>query len=168
MKIAQPEAGKAKHSTEAMILFAVGPFTFAIPATDVDEIRDLHDLKSVVDKTTRTEVAKVKSTLVRERKTYYVVDANAHFRLEPSKTNRVLVLRKSQTAISVDSIDRIIDVAAVVPLPHAFHGEERRWYRGIALLEDAVVPVVSSAAFLSSAEFEVTGSLVRHGKGAAV
>ena len=169
MKITRQEASKAAVlRSQAVILFGIGPHTFAIPATDVDEIRDLHGLTSVATSTMRTAVAKVKSTLFRERKKYFVVDANQHFCLLPSKSSRVLILRESRSAVTVDSIDRIIEVPAVLPLPHAFHGDEQRWYRGVALLEDTVVPVVNSAAFLSPTEATLAQSLLRHAKGAAV
>ena len=158
-------ARNAQRRSEAVILFAVGPYTFAMPAAEVDEIRDLHDLKSI-SATSRRVPAKIRSTLVRERKKYYVVDANIHFRLLPSKASRVMILRGSRAAVSVDSIDRIVEVSAVLPLPRAFEGEERFWYKGIALQEDTVVPVVNPAAFLSSAECELADSLLQ-AKGAS-
>lgn len=167
---AHPEARNVatRRPTEAVILFAVGANTFAIPAGEVDEIRELHELRSIADYTARTEVAKVKSTLVRERKTYFVVEAGEHFQLESSKPSRVMILRNSRAAIAVDSIDRIVELAHLLPLPHAFHGEERRWYRGLALLGDNVVAVVESTAFLSASELAQVQSCNRLSKGAAV
>jgi hypothetical protein len=51
--------------------------------------------------------------------------------------------------VLVDSIDRMAEIAAVKPLPRAFHGDERCWYRGLALIGERAVPVVDPAAFLS-------------------
>ncbi len=171
MKLNRPDARNAvtRRATEAVILFAVGPNTFAIPAKEVDEIRDLHELRSIAHYTARTEVAKVKSTLVRERKTYFVVEAGQHFRLEGSKPSRVMILRNSRAAVAVDSIDRIVEIQHLLSLPHAFHGEERRWYRGLALLgDDNVVAVVDSTAFLSASELTLVQGCNRLAKGAAV
>ncbi|HWR35561.1 MAG TPA: chemotaxis protein CheW [Clostridia bacterium] len=152
-----------KHAVrhgEAVILFAVGPHTFAIAANEVDEIRDLQGLKPL-----RSTLAKVKQMLVRGKHTYFVVDASFHLCQLPSKASRVLILRNLRTAVAVDSIDRMMEVAGVQPLPQSFHGDERRWYRGLTLLGEAVVPVVNAAAFLTSSEI---GLLQRQMKESAV
>jgi hypothetical protein len=44
------------------------------------------------------------------------------------------------------------DLAAIHALPAAFSGEERRWYRGLAVIKGKVIPVVNESAFLSKAE----------------
>jgi chemotaxis signal transduction protein len=44
------------------------------------------------------------------------------------------------------------DISVVQPLPTAFRGLERTWYRGLAILDGVVVPVVNPAAFLSENE----------------
>ena len=132
-----------------MILFAVGSNTFAIAASEVDEIRDLHDiapLKSVVG------YSRVKSTLHRGKRDYFVIDAASHFQMLPSKAARLLVLRNHPVAVTADSIDRMTDIAAVQPLPAPFRGMERTWYKGLAVLDGTVVPVVNPSAFLSEAE----------------
>jgi hypothetical protein len=54
----------------------------------------------------------------------------------------------------VDRIDRMAEISAVHPLPLAFAGEERRWYRGLAHLDDVVIPVVQPGGFLSAREFQ--------------
>ncbi|MFZ3382104.1 MAG: hypothetical protein WA193_20895, partial [Candidatus Acidiferrales bacterium] len=41
----------------------------------------------------------------------------------------------------------------VYALPQGFQGEERRWYRGLAYLEDRVIPVINPAGFLTAEEF---------------
>ena len=132
-----------------MILFAVGLNTFAIAASEVDEIRDLHDIapfKSTVG------YSRVKSTLHRGKRDYFVVDAASHFQMLPSKVARLLVLRNYPVAVTADSIDRMTDIAAVQPLPTPFRGLERSWYKGLAVLDGSVVPVVNPESFLSEAE----------------
>jgi chemotaxis signal transduction protein len=132
-----------------MILFAVGPHTFAIAAAEVDEIRDLHDLAPF--KATYV-YSKIKSKLHRGKRDYFVVDAASHFQMLPSKTSRLLVLRNHPVAVTADSIDRMTDIAVVQKLPVAFRGLERTWYKGLAVLDDTVIPVVNPAAFLTEAE----------------
>jgi chemotaxis protein histidine kinase CheA len=70
----------------------------------------------------------------------------------PSKVARLLVLRNHPVAVTADSIDRMTDISVVQPLPTAFRGLERTWYRGLAVLDGSVVPVVNPAAFLSATE----------------
>lgn len=134
---------------EPMILFAVGPHTFAIAASEVDEIRDLHDLTPM---NPPFGFSRVKSKLRRGKRDYFVVDAASHFQMLPSKSARLLVLRNHPVAVTADSIDRMTDVAHVQTLPSAFRGLERGWYRGLAVLDGNVIPVVNPASFLSEAE----------------
>jgi chemotaxis signal transduction protein len=143
------KATAAPHRGEPMILFAVGPNTFAIAASEVDEIRDLHDVTPIK---TAVGYARVKSTLRRAKRDYFVIDAASHFQMLPSKVARLLVLRNHPVAVTADSIDRMTDISVVQPLPTAFRGLERTWYRGLAVLDGSVVPVVNPAAFLSESE----------------
>jgi hypothetical protein len=155
----------ALHS-EAVILFAVGASTFAIAASAVDEIRNMQGLKPLAHSpVTQAKLARVRNVLVREGKTYFVVDANYHFCMLPSKPTRVLVLRNSPAAILVD---------AIYALPRAFNGEERRWFRGLALMSlsgrgegDDVVPVVNPDCFLSAAEQQILESILKAQKSSA-
>jgi chemotaxis signal transduction protein len=66
----------------------------------------------------------------------------------------VLILRQFRAALLVDRIDRMAEISAVHPLPLAFNGEERRWYRGLAYLDDSVIPVVEPTGFLTPEEFQ--------------
>jgi hypothetical protein len=52
-------------------------------------------------------------------------------------------------------MDRIMEISALHALPRAFTNEERGWYRGLAVVNGAVVPVVNHNAFLSRAEMEI-------------
>jgi chemotaxis signal transduction protein len=137
------------HRGEPMILFAVGPYTFAIAASEVDEIRDLHDVAPLH---VAVGYSRVKSKLRRAKRDYFVVDAASHFQMLPSKAARLLVLRNHFVAVTADSIDRMTDIAVIQSLPSAFRGLERTWYRGLAVLDGNVVPVVNPAAFLSDEE----------------
>jgi len=83
-----------------------------------------------------------------------VVDAARHFQLPPSHPSRVLVLRNMPTGVLVDSTDRIMEISALHALPPAFTHEERGWYRGLAVVNGQVVPVVNHGAFLNRAELE--------------
>ena len=62
-------------------------------------------------------------------------------------------MRQIRTAVLVDSIERMADVASVHALPQAFQGEERHWYRGLIYLEDRVIPVIKPDGFLKPEEF---------------
>lgn len=152
MRIAGTNQRKpVSRQAEAAILFNVGPYKFAIAATDVEEIRHLDGFAQETP-VGATPVRKVRFTVRRERATYSVVDASMHFHMLPSKPTRVLVLRNGMIALTADSIDRMIDISSMVPLPLAFSGEERKWFRGLALLGDSVVPVVDPDAVLSDTE----------------
>jgi chemotaxis signal transduction protein len=138
-----------------MILFSVAGTTFAITASAVDEIRSVTGLKPLQAGYLHGKFSKFKYRLERDGRTYFVVDANTHFRILPTNHDRLLVLRDRPAAVLVDAIDRMTEVAAVHPLPKSFTGEEREWYRGLALLQEEVVPVVDAAAFLTKAESTV-------------
>jgi chemotaxis signal transduction protein len=167
VKIARQSRKQVSHHGEAVILFAVGGHTFAAPATEVDEIRDLHGLESIAEATERTSVSKVVATLERSGKTYFVVDAAQHFRQAVSKAARLMVLRGQPIAVLVDSIDRMAEIGHTLPLPKAFRGDERRWYRGLVLVGEMVVPVVQMTSFLTAAELVIAKAAVARlaGKG---
>lgn len=144
----------ARHG-EQVILFAVGGYRFACAAAAVDEICALDGLQPVSVGFAQSRLTRVKFSLERDGRTWFVVDANLHFRILPSKPSRLLVLRDTRAGVLVDSIDRMAEIAALQPLPRAFRGEERQWFRGLALIGQEVVPVVNPAAFLSKAELAV-------------
>jgi chemotaxis signal transduction protein len=148
------EQRKRRGNREDVILFAVGPHTFAIGAKSVEKIENMEELRPIKLSAALPKLAKVKHTLDRD-KTYFVVDASTHLLMLPSHAGRVLLLRGSSIAVAVDSIDRIVEISAIHPLPHAFVGEERGWYRGLALIQDAVVPVVNAEAFLSPGDLKL-------------
>jgi chemotaxis signal transduction protein len=135
-----------------MILFSVAGTTFAIAAAAVEEIRSVTGLKPLPGGHLHAKFSKFKYRLERDGRTYFVVDANTHFRILPTNHDRLLVLRDRPAAVLVDAIDRMTEIDAIHPLPRAFIGDEREWYRGLAILKEDVVPVVDAAAFLTKAE----------------
>jgi len=77
-----------------------------------------------------------------------VVEGNMHFHLPNSHVQRLLLLRDFPVAMSVDMVNRMAEITHLHALPRGFQGEERDWYRGLALLEEDVVPVVNPASLL--------------------
>jgi chemotaxis signal transduction protein len=145
----QPQAAR-----EDVIVFAVSGFKLAIAAGAVKEIRGMEGLHPFTLGGISGQIAKLKHTLERNGATYFVVDAAQHFQLPPSHPSRVLVLRNMPTGVLVDSTDRIMEISALHALPPAFTYEERGWYRGLAVVNGQVVPVVNHGAFLNRAELE--------------
>lgn len=145
----QPQAAR-----EDVIVFAVSGFKLAIAAGAVKEIRGMEALHPFTLGGISAQIAKLKYTLERNGTTYFVVDAAQHFQLPASHPSRVLVLRNMPTGVLVDSTDRIMEISALHALPTAFTHEERSWYRGLAVVNGQVVPVVNHCAFLNRADLE--------------
>jgi chemotaxis signal transduction protein len=156
MKIANSDASNSRRSTtsEPMILFRVAHQTFAIAADAVQEIRSTDGLAAAATEFEQTEVPKVHHTIERAHRTYYVVNAGAHFGLPVTRPTLVLILRQLRAAVLVDQIERMTDIFTVHPLPRAFAGQERRWYRGLTYLDDHVIPVIQPNGFLMPDEFD--------------
>jgi chemotaxis signal transduction protein len=152
---------------EGVILFSVSGQKFAIAAGAVNEIRSCEGIHEFNMGGISGHVDKLRYTLERNGTTYLVVDAARHFHLSPLTPGRVLILRNSGAAVLVDSTDRMVDIFTLHALPRAFTGEERLWYRGLAVIEGEVVPVVNAAAFLSKAEQEVVRRGLESLQGAA-
>lgn len=149
------------RSAETMILFCVGEFTFAIAANAVEEIRDLAGLQDFNFGRSHHKLEKVKHVFERQGRDYFVVDAAAHFHLHEAHTTRVMVLRDLPAAVSVDGIEGMQDMHSMQALPTAFSGEEREWYRGLALIKGKVVPVVRPEAFLNRAQTTLLSAWLR-------
>jgi chemotaxis signal transduction protein len=140
---------------EDVIVFAVGGFKLAIAAGAVKEIRGMEDLHAFTLGGISGQIAKLKYTLERNGATYFVIDAAQHFQLPASQGSRVMVLRNTPTGVLVDSTDRIMEISALHALPPAFTQEERSWYRGLAVVNGIVIPVVNHNAFLNRTEIEI-------------
>jgi chemotaxis signal transduction protein len=143
---------KRQGAHEAVILFTVGGFKFAIAANAVREVRGLEGLEPrPAAGAAPIRIPKVGFTLERNRTIHFVVDAARHFHLPPSKAARVLVLRNEPIAVLTDSTDRIMEISTLHELPLAFTGDER-------IMSGDVVPVVNHNAFLSKSEQAVLKS----------
>jgi len=154
VRIGRPERRSllAAHQGEAAILFSVCEYLFAISAGAVAEIQSLRGLRPLPVTRIPHPPSKVKHILEREQRTYFVVESNQHFHLPATRSTRLLLLRDAPVAVKVDAIERMSEIERIIPLPGAFSGEERDWYRGLALTGSRVVPAVNPAAFLSRVE----------------
>ncbi|HEY6903775.1 MAG TPA: chemotaxis protein CheW [Candidatus Acidoferrales bacterium] len=139
---------------ETVILFVVAGQMFAIAADSVQEIRSTDSLSGAANEMEQAVVPKVRHTIERNRRTYFVVNAGAHFNLPATRPALVLILRELRVAVLVDRIERMAEIPAVYALPQAFSGPERRWYRGLAFVDDLVIPVIQPAGFLTLEEFQ--------------
>ncbi|PYX99304.1 MAG: hypothetical protein DMG64_12095 [Acidobacteria bacterium] len=149
------------RSGEAVILFSVAGMKFAIAASAIEEIRDFTGVQKLGLGTIPEKFSKVKQILERQGQRYFMVDACEHFRLAMARPARVLVLRHARAAVSVDAIESMLELNAMQALPKAFSGEERNWYRGLALIKGKVIPVVRPEAFLSKAEVALIEASLR-------
>jgi chemotaxis signal transduction protein len=157
-----------KGARESVILFTVAGFRFAIAAGAVGEIRSMDGLEHFSGVAGHKAVARVDYTLQCKGVTFFVVSAARHFHLPPAKPSRVLVLRHTAVALLVDSTDRMMEISLLHSLPLAFQGEERSWYRGLAILNGETLPVVNPAAFLSRGEVAVLRAITMQAQGVAV
>lgn len=146
--------------TEDVILFRVGEHLFAIAADSVAEIRSTDSLAGAAMELPNSTVPKVRHTAQRGGYSYFVVKASLHFRLPPTRPTLVFILRQTRIAVLVDAIERMASISKLTALPQAFCGEERQWYRGLALIDDRVVPVVEPAGFLSAREMEMLDAAI--------
>jgi chemotaxis signal transduction protein len=153
---------------EDVIVFTVGGFDFAISAYAVSEIRSLEGLQLFSPGPECPCPEKVGFTMHRKGTLYFVVDAAQHFGLPASRPGRVLILRLAATAVLVDTAVRMAAISVLHALPLAFNGEERRWYRGLAMFGEDVVPVVNHLSFLSGSELAMVRAASVYAKGVAV
>ena len=155
MKIAAQGASRPRKQSvaEPAIIFIVSRQVFAIAADAVQEIRSTDSIAGIASDFESPDVPKVRHTIERSHRQYYVVNACTHFRLRVSRPALVMILRQRRVAVLVDRIERMTELPAVHDLPLAFSGEERRWYRGLAYLNDHVIPVVDPRGFLTPEEF---------------
>jgi chemotaxis signal transduction protein len=147
-----------KPATEDVIVFDVGEMRFAIAARDVDEIRNMDGMTAQhLDLDPR--IAKVKATITRMKgsieQLFYVVNSAAHFHLQDAAPTRLLVLRDHPVALLADSIDRMRQVNILHAVPQAFHGAERKWYRGLAVMDGKIIPMIEPSSFLGRDELEL-------------
>ena len=154
MKIAPGQSKSARQTgrSEAVILFVVGNQMFAISAGAVHEIRSTDSLSGSATAISQDRIPKVRQRMRRGAKFLYVVNAGEHFGLPPSKPLLVLVLRGARVAVLADRIERMDSISLLLSLPRTFRGPERTWYRGLTLIDEEIVPVLSPAGFLTEGE----------------
>jgi len=155
------KATRRARPKESTILFSVAGMPFAIAASAVHEIRSADSLSGSATEIAQSAVPKVRHLVHRANRAYFVVNSCAHFGLKPTRPTLVLILRDSPVAILVDKIERMADIDAPLALPLAFQGEERRWYRGLSYTDDAIIPVVNPAGFLSRHELRALDDTLR-------
>jgi chemotaxis signal transduction protein len=153
---------------ETVVLFMVAAQMFAIAADAVQEIRSTDSLGGAAIEIEQIEIGKVRHTLERGGRTYFVVNAGMHFGLPVTRPTLVLILRRSRVAVLIDRIERMAEIAALYPLPLAFSGDERRWYRGLAQVDDLVIPVIQPEGFLTSEEFRTLDLALQGSSASAV
>jgi chemotaxis signal transduction protein len=144
---------QAVRQRETVVLFMVANQMFAIAAEAVQEIRSTDSLAGSAMEIDQIEVGKVRHTIERARRRYFVVNAGTHFGLPVTRPTLVLILRNLRVAVLIDRIERMAEISSVYPLPLAFTGDERCWYRGLAKLDDLIVPVIQPGGFLADEEF---------------
>ncbi len=163
MRIGRPELRKraASRGGEAVILFTIGENSFALPARAVAEILDIDSLRPIASELLPGRNPKVRHTLQRGATTYFVVDSNYFFRILPTRSSRVLLLRDFPVGLKVDATERMAEIPSLRPLPGAFRGEERHWYGGLALLNGQVIPVVNPSCFINRYELMTLQAALR-------
>lgn len=118
-------------SGETILLFSLGPYQLGISAGELQEIRN--DRGRLYSQADNMPVVSACGTLGAGKET----------------GGGLLILRRQRVAVRVDSMERIIKISALHPLPQMFSGREREWYRGLALAHEDVVPVLNPEVFLS-------------------
>jgi chemotaxis signal transduction protein len=145
-------ASSTNRTTEQVVVFSIGEFTFAISAAAVQEIRNTDSLGGMVMELENVVVPKVRHIIERDSRSYFVVSGFDHFHLPQSRPTTLLILSKTPTAILVDRIEEMAEMRTIVTLPRSFIGQERIWYRGLTILDSKVVPVIDPKGFLTADE----------------
>lgn len=156
MKIAPSERRAARRASrsEPVIAFSISGQTFAISANAVQEIRTTDSVAACAVEISVTSKPKVRHCLPSGRGATYIVSGWLHFGLSASRPAQVILFRDSRVGVLVDSIDGMETMRILMNLPAGFCGPERSWYRGVTILGENVIPVVSPAGFLSAEEMD--------------
>jgi len=118
-------ADPAIREPNAVILFRVGPYRLGIDARALKEIRNVRGLAA------------------KDFEGIATLSAHDFLGVPPGPGERVLVLRQGRVALRVDRVERMVEASVVRPLPRAFQGAEREWYRGFAMAGDMVFPLLN-------------------------
>ncbi len=149
----EPAGKESKVRSEQIILFRCSTQLLAISSASVQEVRSVDSLAGLATEINEASIRKVRHALRRGERCIYVVNAALHFGLKPSPAALIFLLRKSRVALLVDGIEKMTTMTRLQALPAAFCHDERRWYRGLTVLEQNVLPVVSPEGFLTQEEF---------------
>lgn len=126
----KPRREQLSNRGEAALLFSAGQHRLAIAASVLQEIRHGR----------RQDASRLE--------TVPTVSAGTILETPLTHGEGLLILRETQVAVRVDNMECMIEIRALHPLPHAFVGRERRWYRGLVLLGEDVIPLVNPDAFV--------------------
>lgn len=146
--------------TEQIILFRCSAQVFAISSASVQEVRSVDSLAGSPTEIEEPSLPKVRHMFRRGEQNLYVVNGAVHFGLRPSPASLIFLLRRSRTALLIDGIEKMTTMTRLQALPAAFCHEERLWYRGLTVLDQSVIPVVSPEGFLTSDELFCLDALV--------
>ena len=145
---------------EQIILFRIGQQLFALSSSSVQEVRGADSLSGGASAVRVPGVDKVRQFVRRGGNLLFLVSGARHFGLAAPEGILAFVLRNTRTALLVDSIERMISMTRLQALPLSFCHEERQWYRGLAALDQMVVPVVRPEGFLSDEELGMLDAAV--------
>ncbi len=147
---AQGKPSSAK--TEQIILFRVSGQLFAVSSASVQEVRSSDSISGAATEISAPGLRKVSHVLRRGDRSLFIVNGAMHFGLRAAAGALLFVLRKTRTALLIDGIEKMTAMTRLQALPLSFCHEERQWYRGLAALDQTVVPVVHPEGFLSPEE----------------
>lgn len=163
MRVATTPKNRSVRS-EQIILFRVSGQLFAISSASVQEVRGVDSLSGSSTEIPQSPFRKVRHIAHRGEQSLYVVSAALHFGLAPAPPALVFLLRKTRTALLIDAIDKMTSMTWLQALPQPFHHEERHWYRGLTVIDQNVIPVVSPEGFLLPAELSLLDATVSSGE----
>ena len=120
----EPRSGTQRaRPSETVVLFIVANQMFAVAADSVHEIRSTDSLSGSAAEIEHPELLKVRHTLDRGSRTYYVVNAGMHFGLPVTRPALVLILRQFRAALLVAEYgvhrEAVADPVAFAPAMHA-------------------------------------------------
>ena len=152
---------KAPHArTEQIILFRCSTQVFAISSASVQEVRSVDTLAGSPMEIEEPSLPKVRHMFRRGEQNLFVVNGAVHFGLRPSPASLIFLLRRSRAALLIDGIEKMTTMTRLQALPAAFCHEERVWYRGLTVLDQSVIPVVSPEGFLTADELFLLDTVV--------
>ncbi len=154
MKAALAAGPRRVTRTEQVILLRIGGQLFAISAGSVQEIRSTDSIAGAATSIDQPLLKKVRQVIRRHGRTLYVIHGCLHFDLPVQPATLVFLLKDLRIALLVDGIERMATITRLHAVPKAFHGDEQHWYRGLVLMDNAVIPVIHPAGLLGAEEMD--------------